>query len=691
MDQFCANADDAYRRCICSAKLTEIQDQERRLAQAGQQLQDFQDLNISVIPQTAKEVHAMLSASAGESAIKTDTSASATTLSGISDVLSTTKSKALSTQGTVDIAGDINSIWATSSLTSGAAIANLTGESLYNAVHSQCVELVSQNCTGIATLNMIVSAYAMYIENDCSLISAAIDKKMATANSSIRQANTQMQNARLENYDAHNSTSINDCIAAVRTDITADTACGADYVHCLDLTGKYLNHETGAPIYTAEFFELGYTLSLDGDVLNNKTNSMLVAELERKRIFAEHSLETCRDLADDVWDEFLRQAIVEIYQGQQSRIRTVKNECLDVVNQCYDTQNEQLKDFSNVKEQLLLGSRMELGEEMCAEKLNTCANLYGGGKQGMRELVSAMRAITDQKIAKECKTALSEYAADVCAVPKTDTLHKYPFGCRAYVPGAAHYATIDRCNRIIADSSTGNADMTPIPTGTSAVPPTCASRIQYTECKKGYYLSTVEDTAYEPTNATMCRPCPDGYQCPGRDSAPQSSDINIQCGDYPGSLYQKLVRYALQACIRPTESTNPIPTHILSDVNIVMDSIRADMAKVLSDECDRLGGVWVNTPNYDTASTATYATLGETAPVAETNAGTEKWKHFYSETGANTGWGYCAEPLTETNTPAKQGCLNSGGAWNGTACNCPIQKPTWDTTNNTCIASTSTD
>ena len=68
MDQFCANANDTYRRCVCSSKLTEIQSRENALTQAGYQIQDFKDLNISVINKTANEVNAMLSATTGEKA-----------------------------------------------------------------------------------------------------------------------------------------------------------------------------------------------------------------------------------------------------------------------------------------------------------------------------------------------------------------------------------------------------------------------------------------------------------------------------------------------------------------------------------------------------------------------------------------------------------------------------------------------
>jgi len=65
MDQFCAQQNESYRRCVCSSRLEDIKAQERLLSQTANQLQDFKDLNIEVIPKTAAEVKAMLSATAG--------------------------------------------------------------------------------------------------------------------------------------------------------------------------------------------------------------------------------------------------------------------------------------------------------------------------------------------------------------------------------------------------------------------------------------------------------------------------------------------------------------------------------------------------------------------------------------------------------------------------------------------------
>lgn len=447
MDQFCASIDDTYRRCICSSRLSEIKQKQSAIAQSSDSLAAFQDLNMEVIKKSAAEVQAMTSATAGEQIATSakDTSNSAKQLTAIGDVLSQAKSKALSTGGTLDAGGNIKSIWSTTDIANGANIANLTGESLYNAVNAQCSEMVADQCPE-STLNIVISAYGMYIENDCATLANNLTKQKNAANSAIRETGHQMNVARLENYDAHNSLPINDCISHIRQDITAPTACGTDFVHCLDHSGLYLNIDTGEPIYSKNFYNLENQISLSGNILNNQKNNSIITYLNTKKKFAAGTLDKCRDLSSDIWDEFMRQSIIEIYQKQQEKIRKVKTECLNAVNQCYDSRSTQLKDFSSVTDKTLLGLNQETVEALCKEKLDTCSNLYGGGPDGLELLVNTMHDITDQRIVAECQNFLTDFGNNLCAVQTSDTLHSYPYSCRVYAPGDQQYATNSTCN-----------------------------------------------------------------------------------------------------------------------------------------------------------------------------------------------------------------------------------------------------
>ena len=647
MDQFCALQNDDYRRCVCSSKLKDIKEQEQKLSQANASLQDFQDFNINAISKTAAEVSAMVSASAGEQAIKQDTSASANTLNNISSVLNSTKQKSLSTSGTLDIGGDIKAIWSTTDLIGGSDIVNLTGEALYNAVHAQCAEMASENCSA-SNLKMVSSAYGMYIENDCALLESSIAAKMTAANASIRTTRHNMQDARYDNYNAHNSLSLNDCVAKVRQDLTANTACGQNYIHCLDVTGKYLNITTGEPIYSPEFYQIANQISLSGDVLKNKTNTPFVNVLNSKRAFAKSTLELCTDNADDVWNEFLQQAIVEIYQGQQARVQSVKDECLQVVNTCYGSQTEQLKSFSDSSDKIMLGQTLEVAEDMCSEKLTACSNLYGGGPEGLTLLQETMFKITDNTIAQSCRELLTAYAKNVCAVSANDSGHSYPYGCRALAPGESKYARTPLCNTTLAnpfentDTTISFADITSAITTNEIY--SCLISDDYikvyTSCEFNHYLygasacSTENPTCFSTSiNATECRVCPVGFICPGGTDKPRgiAEDLYNSCGvHYVGSLYQKMVRYALQNCTRPSSTENVLPETILADVDITMKEVQTALSKELASECDKQNGVWVDIQWVD-----------ENADGIHDRTGDLLLHSFYETTGSHKLWGYC--------------------------------------------------
>lgn len=650
MDQFCALQNDDYRRCVCSSKLKGIKEQEQKLSQTNTSLQDFKDFNISAINKTSAEVSAMLSASSGEQAIKQDTSASATTLNNISSVLNSTKQKSLSTQGTLDIGGNIKAIWSTTDLIGGSDIVNLTGEALYNAVHAQCAEMASENCSS-SNLKMVSSAYGMYIENDCALLESALSAKMTAANASIRTTRHEMQDARYDNYNAHNSLSLNDCIAQVRQDLTANTACGQNYIRCLDITGKYINATTGEPIYSPDFYQIANQISLSGDVLKNKTNTPFVNVLNSKRAFAKSTLSLCTDDADAVWNEFLQQAIVEIYQGQQSRVQSVKEECLQVVNNCYDSQTQQLKSFSDSSDKIMLGQTLEVAEEMCQEKLDACSNLYGGGSDGLKLLVDTMAGITDNTIAQSCRDLLATYAKNVCAVSASDTKHSYPYGCRAFAPGESKYARTSICNTTLANPFE-NTDVTISFSDINSelnndiyvcsIYPDEYEKV-YTSCTFNHYLYS--DDACDNSNtlcyanpnesvyATECRICPVGFICTGGTNEPDdiSKTLYNSCGvHYVGSLYQKMVIYALQNCMRSSSTATTLPESILADVDITVNEVKTALAKELSEECDNQNGLWVDIQWVDENSDGVHDTTGDKLLLP-----------FYETTGSHKLWGYC--------------------------------------------------
>ena len=298
----------------------------------------------------------------------------------------------------------------------------------------------------------------MYTQ-DSNVYEKKLEAQKESVKQTIRTAEKYLREARLEEYRAHNSADVNECIARVKTAITADTACGADYKRCLDYTGVYINQSTGEPIYSPRLFQLNELITLAGvdsraDVL--KQNQQFDKFLDSKRMYATGALDTCRDMANTVWEEFKRTALIEIAQAQDEKIESVKMSCVSTIADCYDTQSDALKSFDDTTAQAAGAVSARAAQSLCADKVITCASLYGdttgcsfdgngkimsgndstSGRCGLTALLSFVDAVDTTRINEGCKTAVQNYANELCTpassiFPTAKTLQTstYPWGC----------------------------------------------------------------------------------------------------------------------------------------------------------------------------------------------------------------------------------------------------------------------
>lgn len=475
MDQFCANANDTYRRCICSARYDEFRNTENAIDQALTLLAQFQDNNLNAVGLSAAEVAAMYSATEGENAIKNDTSAAGQMLAEINDLLSGRSSSsgvenanATVSAGvlSIDFTSDMDDIWGDSGSSifdtdTGVDLAALTGQELYAEAARQCLEVVADSCENDAVLTMARSAYGIMVTQDCNLYERNINAQKENLEQTVRTAEKYLREARLEEYQSHNSADVNECITNVRNAILTDVACGPNYEKCMDPTGAYINSTTGEPIYSPRLFQLANTITLPGVTDSGFEDNILSSNsgydnfLESKKMFAETALDSCRDIADTVWTEFKRQAIIEIAQAQDEKIEEVKMSCVSTMAECYDTQMGALRDFDTTTAQYSGALSAAAARSMCQDQVIACASLYGNtddcefdgngrlevgndsssltgeaanDRCGLTALLAFVDTVDTQRINEGCETAVQNYVTELCT-PSNTSDRGYPWGC----------------------------------------------------------------------------------------------------------------------------------------------------------------------------------------------------------------------------------------------------------------------
>lgn len=467
MDQFCANANDTYRRCFCSARFTEFRETEAALDQSKSMLQQFNDNNLAAVTMTAAEVNAMYTATAGEQAIKNDVSGAATMLAEIGDLLSGKKKATPATNSSTtslgimdfDFSSDIDDIWGENSNSifssnNNVDMSALEGQELFNTANKQCLKLITESCENDAVLNMAKSAYNIMITQDCNTYEKKINSQKEQVLSTVRTAEKYLREARLEEYRAHNSADVNECISKVKSAITADTACGANYKKCLDRgTGAYIDTNTGDAHYTPRFYQLTDLITLDGQGDALGQNPEYNQYLDSKKMYAASALDTCRDISDIVWEEFKRSAIIEIAQAQDNKLEEVKMSCVSTMKECYDSQSGALKSFDDTTAQAAGALSAYAAKEMCKDKVIACASLYGDTKGctfdgngrltkgnttsslvqssqmcGLTALLAFVDSVDSVRVAEGCASAIDNYVKELCTPTAGDM--GFPWNCR---------------------------------------------------------------------------------------------------------------------------------------------------------------------------------------------------------------------------------------------------------------------
>ena len=387
MDQFCELKNDDYRRCSCSNRVFDLTEIRDTMQGASDQLTVFNE-NLNVVGMTAAQATAMKTATEGENALTSDTSASKQLLQAIMNSIrggDTSVGGKYSDLNSITLSFDTVNAFGTAD--AGQIIASYNGQNLYDAVYPQCREAVRADCTD-AQLQRAITAYLMAIEQDCNSVETAIENKQKEIKSAIRESSAMLDLARVENRQAHNSSDMATCLTNVENAILSEEVCGSNYHKCLD-NGEFIDVSTGAPIAGVEnFYELGNLLKFaDGvDAADQKLsqityNRSFVKNFEnRVKKFAEPELDKCTEIADVVWSEYLDKAMLDIYYAQQSKVSEIKQGCFDFVSACYMNSEAAITDamasLTGDDTVILQPDSVTLTTEMCRDYINSCNMMF---------------------------------------------------------------------------------------------------------------------------------------------------------------------------------------------------------------------------------------------------------------------------------------------------------------------------
>lgn len=269
MDNFCNVLDDNQGRCSCSANLSNYAETEAALKQATEDLQEVAQ-QIQYIGLTADEVETLFTQTEAELEMQTSTDNSQlkNDLDKIKNMIIDVQSGKASTtssgmsfdlSGLLDFTIDSTGFDLTSLLGSMSgnndSISNQRGQQLYETAASRCKAAVLNSCAaqGVDT-TIITNSYDLEIDKACIQYERSLTESNDQMTSTVRNAKSVLQRARLLVAQQKNQYDLRGCVNALDECMQDDFVCGDDYENCLDPTGKYIvngevvvGSEPGAP------------------------------------------------------------------------------------------------------------------------------------------------------------------------------------------------------------------------------------------------------------------------------------------------------------------------------------------------------------------------------------------------------------------------------------------------------------
>ncbi|MBD5388859.1 hypothetical protein HDR63_01225 [bacterium] len=408
MDNYCNVLAATQGRCSCSANLKNYAKTEAALKQATEELRDVAQ-KIQNIGLSADEISALFTQTEAESAMVNtkDTSQLKNDLDRIRglviDVSDGRATAAGNTTGGIDMSGlldislsdtsdfGLSTLFGTSS--AGTSISNQRGEQLYKTATARCKASVLNNCTaaGVDT-TAIRNAYDLEIDKACMQYERSLVQQNNQMVSTIRNANTVLQRARLMVGQQKNSYDARGCVAALDQCMRDDIVCGADYEKCLDPTGRYIvNGDVvvgqaigNATISDADIDTMLRTKIGDIDDRNHPTGLCAAVMLKCQ---SQTMPDGKYDKNNPVITEYLARARRQIQSARAARISTYAAECIGDISTCLAS--------NNAWGTLTLG---DVAINACQAVITTCRSALGyaadASKDTIKQWLQAALGIT---------------------------------------------------------------------------------------------------------------------------------------------------------------------------------------------------------------------------------------------------------------------------------------------------------
>ena len=411
MDEFCANKDANLRRCACSTRIHEFDNIKKQLGDVEEQMMGF-NRRLLTVGMDKEDAIAINTATEGETAYsQQDKSESEKILERITSSLNDSKdSKIANDLSAISLDLDMESAWDSVDSLGGASTTAKSGLALYNAAQPVCIAMAKEVCSA-DEIDVVQNSYNLSIQNDCNTVAKAYNSQYNQTINKIHESSALLDMARLNAYQQRNSDDVLTCRKKMLDQLSDESVCGKDLYKCLDISGQYIDPSTGDAFLSTNLANLANLLTrptgkTKWTTLSN--NKEFVNFLDSKKAFLETATEQCQDIANDIWSDFLEDALAQIKLAQNAKLEEIRRSCLTLIAECKANAIKELEDFDSRALSTFAIAADTTANGMCEETQQTCIGLMDNtewteGIAGLTADISAEKTLENcMTIGKTC-------------------------------------------------------------------------------------------------------------------------------------------------------------------------------------------------------------------------------------------------------------------------------------------------
>ncbi len=212
------------------------------------------------------------------------------------------------------------------------SVTNKTGDALYRAAAKLCNTQIPECASQSKMMEMM---YQQRIRSDCTAYENSLRQQRTQSAQKLATAQSAMREAALEQYRNANKYDLGQCTVQFKQCMQTTGGCGDDFTGCVGL----IQEATTKSMNSTANSQFNFDKIKQKKIKSNST-SITIAQstydiLESKKPLCMTVTQQCVNVADQVWDTFLREVAPQVKSAELISESNLRTSCISNIANCF--------------------------------------------------------------------------------------------------------------------------------------------------------------------------------------------------------------------------------------------------------------------------------------------------------------------------------------------------------------------